>query len=46
MRIVAKSALSAGSQTIVVDCVKATVTPGADPAVYPGDSIYVPRTMF
>jgi len=35
-----------GSQTLVVDCVKAPVVPGADPAVYPGDSIYVPRTMF
>jgi len=35
-----------GSQTIIVDCVKAAVTPGADPAVYPGDSIFVPRTMF
>lgn len=35
-----------GSQTIMVDCVKASVTPGADPAVYPGDSIFVPRTMF
>jgi hypothetical protein len=31
---------------IVVDCVRAISTPGADPAVYPGDQIYVPRTMF
>ena len=35
-----------GKQVIVVDCVKAIETPGADPAVYPGDQIYVPRTPF
>lgn len=35
-----------GQQVIVVDCVKAIETPGADPAVYPGDQIYVPRTPF
>jgi protein involved in polysaccharide export with SLBB domain len=35
-----------GKQVIYVDCVKAATTPGADPAVYPGDQIYVPRTMF
>jgi protein involved in polysaccharide export with SLBB domain len=35
-----------GQQVIVVDCVRAISTPGADPAVYPGDQIYVPRTMF
>jgi protein involved in polysaccharide export with SLBB domain len=35
-----------GQQVIVVDCIKAIQTPGADPAVYPGDQIYVPRTMF
>ena len=35
-----------GSQVIIVDCVKAAETPGADPAVYPGDQIYVPRTPF
>jgi protein involved in polysaccharide export with SLBB domain len=35
-----------GSQVIVVDCVKAIETPGADPAVFPGDQIYVPRTPF
>jgi len=35
-----------GQQVIEVDCVKAAGTPGADPAVYPGDQIYVPRTMF
>jgi protein involved in polysaccharide export with SLBB domain len=33
-----------GSHTFVVDCVKAIQTPGADPAVYPGDQVYVPRT--
>jgi polysaccharide export outer membrane protein len=35
-----------GSQVYYVDCVKATLTPGADPPVYPGDEIDVPRTMF
>jgi protein involved in polysaccharide export with SLBB domain len=35
-----------GQQVIEVDCVKAAQTPGADPPVYPGDQIYVPRTMF
>ena len=35
-----------GQQVIQVDCVAAIQTPGADPAVYPGDQIYVPRTMF
>jgi len=35
-----------GKQVIEVDCVKAAQSPGADPAVYPGDQIYVPRTMF
>jgi len=35
-----------GQQVIVVDCVKAAETPGADPLVYPGDQIYVPRTPF
>jgi protein involved in polysaccharide export with SLBB domain len=35
-----------GQQVIVVDCVKAIETPGADPAVFPGDQIYVPRTPF
>jgi protein involved in polysaccharide export with SLBB domain len=35
-----------GSQVIEVDCVKAIQNPGADPAVYPGDQVYVPRTMF
>jgi protein involved in polysaccharide export with SLBB domain len=35
-----------GQQVIQVDCVKAAQTPGADPAVYPGDQIWVPRTVF
>jgi len=35
-----------GKQVIYVDCVKAIQTPGADPAVYPGDQVYVPRTPF
>jgi protein involved in polysaccharide export with SLBB domain len=35
-----------GQQVFYVDCVKAAQTPGADPAVYPGDQIYVPRTAF
>ena len=35
-----------GSQVIIVDCVKAVNTPQADPPVYPGDQITVPRTMF
>jgi protein involved in polysaccharide export with SLBB domain len=35
-----------GKQVTQVDCVKAAGTPGADPLVYPGDQIWVPRTMF
>jgi len=35
-----------GQQVIEVDCVKAIQTAGADPPVYPGDQIYVPRTIF
>jgi protein involved in polysaccharide export with SLBB domain len=35
-----------GQQAITVDCIKAIQTPGADPSVFPGDQIYVPRTMF
>jgi hypothetical protein len=34
-----------GTQVIYVDCVKAAAVPGADPPVYPGDQIYVPRTI-
>jgi protein involved in polysaccharide export with SLBB domain len=33
-----------GQQIIIVDCVLAQKDPGADPPVYPGDQIYVPRT--
>jgi protein involved in polysaccharide export with SLBB domain len=35
-----------GQQVMVVDCVKAEATAGGDPPVYPGDQIYVPRTVF
>ena len=35
-----------GSQVIRVDCVQAAQVPGADPPVYPGDQITVPRTIF
>ena len=35
-----------GSQVLHYNCVQAIQTPGADPAVLPGDQIYVPRTMF
>jgi protein involved in polysaccharide export with SLBB domain len=35
-----------GQQTLQIDCVQAAQVPGADPRVYPGDEIYVPRTMF
>ena len=35
-----------GQDVLQVDCVAAARTPGADPPVYPGDQIYVPRTMF
>ena len=35
-----------GSQVMTVDCVTAISAPGADPAVYPGDQIYVPRSAF
>ena len=35
-----------GSQSITVDCVSAIAAPGNDPAVLPGDQIYVPRTPF
>jgi protein involved in polysaccharide export with SLBB domain len=34
-----------GKQVIQVDCVKAAQAPGADPTVYPGDEIWVPRTI-
>jgi protein involved in polysaccharide export with SLBB domain len=35
-----------GSQVIYVNCVKASADAGADVPVYPGDQIYVPRTIF
>ena len=35
-----------GKDVFYVDCIRAAGTPGADPAVYPGDQIYVPRTAF
>ena len=35
-----------GNQVIYVDCNKAISDPGADPPVYPGDQIFVPRTAF
>jgi protein involved in polysaccharide export with SLBB domain len=35
-----------GKDVFYVDCIKAAATPGADPAVYAGDQVYVPRTPF
>ena len=35
-----------GQLVLQFDCIAAAKTPGADPPVYPGDQIYVPRTMF
>lgn len=35
-----------GQQVLYFDCIKAAQNPGADPPVYPGDQIYVSRTMF
>jgi protein involved in polysaccharide export with SLBB domain len=35
-----------GQQVIQVDAAKAARTPGADPPLYAGDQVYVPRTMF
>ena len=35
-----------GAQVFYVDCVRAVVAAGADPAVFPADQIYVPRTAF
>jgi protein involved in polysaccharide export with SLBB domain len=34
-----------GGQVIYVNCNKAMTDPGADPPVYPGDQIVVPRTI-
>jgi protein involved in polysaccharide export with SLBB domain len=38
--------ITRGQQIITVNCVQATAVPGTDPALYPGDVIYVPRTIF
>ncbi|HEX4140446.1 MAG TPA: SLBB domain-containing protein [Candidatus Methylacidiphilales bacterium] len=35
-----------GTKVFYVDCLKAVATPGNDPPVYPGDQIYVSRTVF
>ncbi len=35
-----------GKQVFYVDALKAVSSPGNDPPVYPGDQIYVSRTMF
>jgi protein involved in polysaccharide export with SLBB domain len=35
-----------GQQVIQVDATMAARTPGADPPLYAGDQVYVPRTMF
>lgn len=38
--------LRAGQQVMIVDANAAARNPGADPVVYAGDQIYVPRTPF
>ncbi len=35
-----------GQQVIYIDAAAAAGSAGADPALFPGDQIYVPRTMF
>ena len=35
-----------GQQVIHVDCTRAVRTSGGDPPLFPGDQIYVPRTIF
>jgi len=35
-----------GQQVIQIDATAAARTPGADPRLYAGDQVYVPRTMF
>ena len=35
-----------GKQEFYVDLIKAVAVPGSDPPVYPGDQIYVSRTVF
>lgn len=34
-----------GNQVLYIDCNKAISDPGADPPVYPGDQVFVPRTI-
>lgn len=38
--------ITRGKDIIIVDCVLATNAANQDPPVYPGDQIYVPRTIF
>lgn len=38
--------ITRGQQVIVVDAITVAKTPGADPPLYPGDQINVPRTPF
>jgi protein involved in polysaccharide export with SLBB domain len=35
-----------GGQVMTIDCVNATHMAGGDPPLYPGDQIFVPRTIF
>jgi len=37
--------ITRGKDTFQVDCVQAQRGTGTDPAIYPGDQIYVPRTI-
>jgi protein involved in polysaccharide export with SLBB domain len=38
--------ITRGQQTIIINANTLNSTPGADPPLYPGDVIYVPRTAF
>ena len=38
--------ITRGQQIFTVNAVQATSMPNADPKLYPGDQIYVPRTIF
>jgi protein involved in polysaccharide export with SLBB domain len=38
--------ITRGSQIFTVNAVQATTVPNADPKLYPGDTIFVPRTIF
>jgi polysaccharide export outer membrane protein len=38
--------ITRGNQIFTINCIQATTTPNADPKLYPGDQIFVPRTMF